>query len=322
MSQPQRSRKSRSVQSAFTIIELLVVISITALLIALLLPALQKARQAALRVQCASDRRQNLIMVELFANDHKRRAPAATADDNSGGYPGEELSDEIAWHPSGGANPWSHAWQTHENDTVFALGTLVRRGYVSAPKFLYCPAFDRGSLNPTADPQWFLDHKTNQNDWKQMTGGSLNFGSFRFRLGIGHQFFIYRGEQRTDDAGNPLGPASNWASRDRIRIEDYADQWQTHNGLDEGVSPILLTCLNTQQHNGSFYVSHELRGLNAAFYDGSARWINRSEVSEPGFLVSHSSTAWDHLANHKALKFNGKVANFVAWSRMYAQLNP
>jgi len=56
--------------SGFTLVELLVVIAIIALLIAMLLPALQGARDAVIRVQCMSASRQLAAAVLAYAVDH------------------------------------------------------------------------------------------------------------------------------------------------------------------------------------------------------------------------------------------------------------
>jgi len=109
--------KRQSLQTGFTLVELLVVIGIIALLISILLPALNSAKERANRVKCASNLKQIGTGLMLYNNDNKTYPRAIYV-------PGTGLTAG-AFAPSTNADPFNTANQHNVGVALFLLCRTV-----------------------------------------------------------------------------------------------------------------------------------------------------------------------------------------------------
>jgi len=171
---------------AFTLVELLVVIAIIGVLVALLLPAVQAAREAARRAQCSNNLKQIGIALQLYMDTNRSLPPNGIFT-----YTGSAVVQTSPWSANARILPFIEQESLFRN-IDFNTGYSTQPGISSKRVGTYlCPSEIRDEGSGT-DPiygnkNWTLNYAANLGTWAVLTqkatamqGGDGVFGPSRF----------------------------------------------------------------------------------------------------------------------------------------------
>jgi prepilin-type N-terminal cleavage/methylation domain-containing protein/prepilin-type processing-associated H-X9-DG protein len=240
-------------RNGFTLVELLVVIGIIALLISILLPSLQRAREAAQRTQCLSNLRSMLQGMNVYSIANKGDVPIGCSSDdyrssyiifNGTVYQSFGLVVYNTCKPNEGATP-----------------TQAQLAPDDFARALYCPS----------DRSQHFQFDNDQNPWLPGVSGKTVRSGYQFRP-VDEKYVgvvwgsakpvppVLVGPPFSEPFGASFSKVTNASSMTWSRVPNFARLKGKAIFADQMSSPErLLRC--------------HVKGINIAYADGSAKWV-------------------------------------------------
>jgi len=262
----------RSNRRAFTLVELLVVIGIIAVLVAILLPTLNRARESARRTKCLANLRGIGQLVMMYANQFKGQMPIGYSNGN--GASGVNYSESY----------WMLRYDTAQTPPIryTALGFLYPAGLITTSdvegEIFYCPSMADDAIHSIkgddpSSPNPYLDNFVAGDAFAARANGkgcrlaySARPSNPSSQLDQQHRGV---GWIKAAAAGVTFQPVTGWVDMSTTQMMK-ASQMKTRAILAD----VLITTRSKLAH---------VKGINVLSADGSARYMDQSYLGDyPG----------------------------------------
>jgi len=281
--------------AGFTLIELLVVIAIIAILAALLLPALAKAKEKSKRAACLSNLKQWGLAQTMYVDDSDQVFPATKIPNGTPGTQGGYSEDSPTWADltsveyldrqngtSYGRDAWFNVLPPYINNKPlweYALSPIGPQSYKDEKSIFQCPTAAGRPLDPTLNPGTRIIFHYGMNSkgmWEK--GGTVEVLPVKLGMVRDPSSFVMFSDNRVQSDETP------------------------YYGTD---AQKALTLGSPQNYTSRFSSRHEAGG-NIAFADGHAAYFKYayvvvghngkpSDPARPDINWTHDGTSADGL---------------------------